>query len=160
MNDRDNSTHQNPVDIETGKHRNARKPAAAIALALIITLALSVLAWTSWRQQRSEQWSGVPGSLTSVFLTNGQIYYGNLLETQAGYIKLGNVYYVQSFVQPDGQRNNKLVNRQANDWHSPPWLAIPVDKVVMVEPVGDDSQVAKLIRIDRERDKKISGQLP
>lgn len=27
----------------------------------------------------------------------------------------------------------------------------PVDKVVMVEPVGADSQVAKLIRIDRER---------
>ncbi len=27
----------------------------------------------------------------------------------------------------------------------------PVAKVVMVEPVGADSQVAKLIRIDRER---------
>lgn len=27
----------------------------------------------------------------------------------------------------------------------------PVDKVVMVEPAGADSQVVKLIRIDRER---------
>ena len=152
MKDRDIDSQ--PLEME--KYRtpaNSGKPAiplAFVSLGLILAVALLVFSWNSGRHDPSDLWGAAPGSLTSVALVNGQIYYGLLQETQPGYIRLSNVYYVQSIVLADGRHENKLVNRQTNDWHAPQAMLIPIDKVVLLETVGSDSQVATLIRTDRE----------
>lgn len=127
-----------------------RQQTAVLAVGLVIALALAVQAWNVWRQTGERDiGSFAAGTLCSVLLVNGQIYYGTLQETRPGYIKLVDVYYVQSNVKPDGQRDNKLVNRQKSDWHSPLWQLIPSDKIILLEGVGSDSAVAKLIQTDK-----------
>jgi len=144
--------HGAALDIETGRHQKTSKPARHLVvtiLGLIVAFSLAVIAWSSWQHARPNLGSIPTGGLTSVFLVNGQVYYGIMQDIEPGFIKLGNVYYVQSSVQSDGQRDNKLVNRQKNEWHSPQWLLIPIDKVVMLEAVGLDSPLAKLIEKDK-----------
>lgn len=145
--------HREALDIEPGRNREISKPnrhVIATLLGLIVAVSLAVMAWSSWLHERPNLGSIPTGGLTSISLVNGQVYYGIVQEIEPSFIKLSNVYYVQSSVQPNGQRDNKLVNRQKNDWHGPQWLLVPIDKVVMLEAVGPDSPVAKLIEKDKE----------
>lgn len=97
---------------------------------------------------------GPLGARYGVFLSSGQVFYGVLLEQNRAYMKLGDVYYVQAYKQADGQTGNRLVSRQKTDWHGPDWQSIPTDKIVMVESVGAQSQLARLIEQDRTLPKR------
>lgn len=122
----------------------------ALLLGLIIALSLAAQAVLAWRNEQQRLLSvGPPGALYSVHLLNGQMYFGNLLEVRPGFIKLGDVYYIQSFTPPNGQPGNRVVSRQKNDWHGPAWQAIPSDKILMIEAVGPQSQLARLIQQDK-----------
>jgi hypothetical protein len=121
---------------------------------LLVVLALSqaIQAWNGWQGRGADHTlsPGPTGSLYSVSLVNGAVYYGRLVEAPPGYVKLADVYYVENYVVDNkGGRDNRLVNRQKNDWHGPEWMAIPVDKVLLMEKVGAQSRVAKLI--DQEK---------
>lgn len=125
-------------------------PVLAVLLGLVVAGALAVQTWLQWRKDAGAVFDAGPlGGLYSVQLLNGQIYYGKLMEVQAGYVRLGEVYYIQSFTQPNGQAGNRVVNRQKNDWHGPLWQSIPVDKIVFMEAVGPQSQLAKLIQQEK-----------
>jgi hypothetical protein len=121
-----------------------------VGAALVIALALLAQAGLAWRQDRAAVLAlGKPGELVTVMLVNSQIYYGTLLESTPAYVKLGDVYYTQSFVQPNGQQANRVVSRKKNDWHGPEWQVIPAEKILFVERVGADSQLARLIAQDQ-----------
>ncbi len=122
-----------------------------VVLGLVSALSLATLAWSSWEDTRSHRVieHGQVGTLCSVLLVNGQVYYGILRNVRPGAIELANIYYVQSFPQANGQTENRLVNRQKNDWHSPELMAIPNDKVMMLEVVGAQSRLAKLIESEK-----------
>lgn len=141
------------MSTDRDMRRGAASPAATwvgLLLAAIVACALAAMAVAQWRHPAEPGLGGVAsGDHCSVLLSNGQIYYGLLKEVRAGHIRLTDVYYVQSVQRADGQRDNKLVNRQRNDWHSPLWQVIPLDKVVMIEAIGPDSAVAKLMLQDR-----------
>jgi len=124
--------------------------AAALLIGLVAALALSAKAGLEWRREASRALAlGAPGGLYSVQLLNGQVYYGTLLEARPGSVKLGDVYYTQTFVQPDGRQANRVVSRKKNDWHGPEWQVIANDKILMVEAVGAQSQLARLIAQDK-----------
>jgi hypothetical protein len=140
------------TDREVGRRPAASSAATGVGLLLaaIAASALAALAIAQWRHPVDSGFGGVAsGEYCSVLLSNGQIYYGLLKEVRTGHVRLTEVYYVQSVQRADGQRDNKLVNRQRNDWHSPLWQAIPLDKIVMIEAIGPDSAVAKLMLQDR-----------
>ena len=82
-------------------------------------------------------------------LANGQVYYGEFVESDANHLRLTNVYYVQSTVDPQTQQaGNRLVSRRKADWHAPLWMTLPLDKVLMVEAVAPDSRLAQLVKED------------
>jgi hypothetical protein len=82
-------------------------------------------------------------------LVNGQIYYGELVDAGPRFVRLQNVYYVQvTTAAPGAAPTNRLVNRRRADWHAPTLTAIPVDKVLMIEAVGNASRLAELIKQD------------
>jgi hypothetical protein len=86
-----------------------------------------------------------------VLLTNGQIYYGELAEQSAGHVRLVNVYYVQTVAAPNAsQPSNQLVNRAKADWHGPQWMAIPTDRIVVIEGIGEKSRLAELIAQEKK----------
>ncbi|MES2741651.1 MAG: hypothetical protein V4754_11960 [Pseudomonadota bacterium] len=126
---------------------SGRAVAGALALGVLIALAVAAQAVLAWRGGTLAP--GPLGARYSVFLSNGQVYYGELLETGAAYLKLGDVYYVQPYTQADGHSGNRLVSRKKSDWHGPDWQAIPTDKIVLIEAVGADSQLARLIEQDK-----------
>lgn len=128
-----------------------------IVVGLVLGAALvgtqAVQAWAEWRRA---QGAGPPaaiaaGTLCSVALLNGQVYYGDCVEAGPGYVGLRDVYYVQVVAaQPGGPPGNQLVSRRKADWHAPPQMFVPVEKVMQIEAVGPSSRLAELIKQDRQ----------
>jgi hypothetical protein len=139
----------NAVDIPAPAA--ARWPVVVGALcAVVAALALVVLAVSSWRAQQGVRLDpAAPGTLCAVQLVNGPIYYGNLVRVGHDFLQLDQVYYVQAYTQPDGQPGNRVVSRARNDWHGPSSQTIPVEKILFVEVVGPQSQLAALIAQDK-----------
>jgi hypothetical protein len=122
----------------------------ALLLGLVAAAALAALAVSHWLNNSARTIAPGPlGGWYSVQLVNGQVYYGVLLETTPAYIKLGDVYYIQSYQQPNGQPGNRVVSRRKNDWHGPVAQTIPSDKILALDAVGPQSQLARLIQQDK-----------
>lgn len=121
-------------------------------LALLLVAAEGTQAWAAWRATHaSGPFGAVPaGTLCSVQLVNGQVYYGEFVGATPSHVRLRHVYYVQTLAAaPGGTPANRLVNRHKTDWHAPDWMDVPADKVLMLEAVGPDSRLAQLIGQDR-----------
>jgi small nuclear ribonucleoprotein (snRNP)-like protein len=124
-----------------------------VALGLLLVAAQMVQGWAAWRREVASSLPGGAqlGSLVSVTLVNGQVYYGNLASFDAHHIGIDDVYYVQTTVDAStNQRNNRLVSRKKADWHAPQRMTVLADKVVIVELVGLESQLVQLIAQDKQ----------
>jgi hypothetical protein len=125
---------------------------AAVIAVLLASLVVvqGVSAWSSWQREASPLVASIPaGALCSVQLLNGQVYYGTLAGADSRQLTLRDVYYVQTAVAPaTNQPSNRLVNRRKVDWHAPTLTTFPADKVLMVESVGPESRLAKLVLED------------
>lgn len=123
-----------------------------LLLAAVAALSLAVLASATWQRESARPaWAADSGAAVSVLLVNGQIYYGEVAELAAGYLRLQNVYYVQALAPAGGGApNNQLLNRAKADWHGPQWMAIPVEKILLVEGIGPKSRLAELIAQDKK----------
>ncbi|MET3132686.1 hypothetical protein AAKU55_002964 [Oxalobacteraceae bacterium GrIS 1.11] len=129
---------------------SATRVRVALLLGLVAALSLAAQAGLEWRRENGRVLDAGPlGAMYSVQLQSGQVYYGILLDARPGFVKLGDVYYVQSYTQPNGQPGNRVVSRQKNDWHGPEWQMIATDKIVFMEAVGPQSQLARLISQDK-----------
>ncbi len=132
--------------------RGSAKWALLGLLALLLVAAQMAQAWTTWQHDahRASQLVTLErGALCSVMLANGQVYYGEFVESDASNLRLTNVYYVQSSIDPQTQQpGNRLVSRRKADWHAPLWMTVPLDKVLMVEAVAPDSRLAQLVKED------------
>jgi hypothetical protein len=124
--------------------------AAALALGAVFAAAQAVQAWSALQREQARPAWGAPGTRVSVLLSNGQVYYGELAEQSAGYLRLVDVYYVQTVASADGQAGNQLVNRGKADWHGPQWMSIPTDRIVLVEGIGETSRLAELIAQEKK----------
>lgn len=122
-----------------------------LVLAALLVLSQAVQAWATWHQAGKAAIDSIePGQLCSVTLTNNQVYYGEFVAANAKYLRLHEIYYVQSAADPaTNQMSNRLVARRKADWHAPQWMVIPLDSVIFVESIGIDSRLAQLIAEDR-----------
>lgn len=117
--------------------------AATLGALAIGTLIAIALLWQASKSSGPTIGTGPTGSLHSVMLVNGQVYYGKLDEVGRGYVELSDIHYVTSVQDQAGNRTNRLINRRLADWHGPTHMAIPLDKIVMIEQVGPESTVAR-----------------
>ena len=140
--------------VVTSERVQSRLLAAILLVGIVFLLLQALQTWNVLRSDSSKfgrLTALTHGAICSVLLVNGQMYYGNLVEAGDGFIRLDDVYYVRAVGAATGSAShNVLVNRRLTDWHGPEWMAIPWDKVMMVEKVGANSQVAKLIAVDRK----------
>ncbi len=81
----------------------------------------------------------------AVLLDNGQVYFGKLEAADSPFPVLRDVYYIQSKVDPQTKAVNNVLVRRGKEWHSPDRMVLNSRHVILIEPVGADSQVAKLI---------------
>lgn len=92
----------------------------------------------------------------AVFLTNGQVYFGNVKEISPKYIDLENIYYLSTQQsQPNNQSSNNSNNQQNNfslvklgcELHGPyDQMVISTSQVSFWENLRDDGQVVKAIK--------------
>ncbi|MGZ5172037.1 MAG: hypothetical protein ACXWCY_31890 [Burkholderiales bacterium] len=95
---------------------------------------------------------GARNTLHAVMLVNGPVYYGFLDRSTKDAIVLRDIFYVQvSTDTGNNNRINRLVRRSETDWHGPEQMSIPIDKIMFVEVVGPNSNVAKLVNDARTR---------
>jgi hypothetical protein len=118
------------------------RTATVVGLVLLALVAAALL-WLAFKPEGAALPAGPAGTLHSVMLSNGQVYYGKLENVGHGSITLGDVHYVVTVQDQQGNRTNRLVNRRTNDWHGPTRMTVPADKIIMLEQVGPDSIVAR-----------------
>lgn len=122
--------------MESAKEQS--RPARWPVRAAILAVAAAALI-TAWSLLGDRAKNPEP-EYYAVLLTNGQVYYGRL-EGYGGVTPvLREVYYVEARAQ-----SNVLLRRR-QEWHGPDRMLLNPAHIVLVEPVGADSQVASLIR--------------
>ncbi len=87
---------------------------------------------------------------SAVFLTNGQVYFGNIVEQKRGTIVLGNIYYLQTnTADPKAEvtEANMSLIKLGNELHGPTdEMKINIDHVLFTETLRDDSKVVQAIQ--------------
>jgi len=87
----------------------------------------------------------------AVLLDNGQVFFGKIEGADTGFPVLTNVYYIQNKVDPQTKAVTNILVRRGKEWHSPDRMVLNSRHVILMEPVGNNSQVAKLIAENEQR---------
>jgi len=84
----------------------------------------------------------------AVLLDNNQLYYGKLVNAGSKFPELTDVYYIQSAVNQETKEVKSVLIRRGNEVHGPDRMFLNSRHIVLIEPVGTNSKVAKLIEED------------
>lgn len=130
------------------KIKKILKAVAAVAL-------LAVLVWLVFvgKDFVSSVFKEKKENYSAVFLSNGQVYFGKMIENNRSEIVLNNVYYIQ-LNDKGGQEASTTLNQPSfnlvklgNELHGPTdELFINRDQVVFYENLRDDSKVVESIK--------------
>ena len=111
--------------------------------ALVLLVAVVVLmAWQQFRPVRAPKFET---EYQAVLLSGGMVYYGRLEGFGTPYPVLQDVFYVQSQADPATKQVTNILVRRGKEWHAPDRMYLNPGHIVLVEPVGPNSQVAKFI---------------
>ena len=132
---------------------SSKKPTQLIVALIIIIV---VLAAGCFWWMNNNQASGVnTGEFQAIFLTNGQVYFGKLTDTNDTYVKLTDIYYlqVQQSVQPgsssssNNNSNSKIsLTKLGNELHAPEdQMFIARDQVLFWENLKSSGKVVQAI---------------
>ena len=129
---------------------------------LLIIVAVCILAWFGFKALNAATAdAAVKGKqYQAVFLTNGQVYFGKVSNTDHSYVKLTDIYYlqVQQQVQPKDQSSSQQpqvsLAKLGGELHGPEdVMYISRSQVLFWENLKDDGKVTKAIK-----DYKASGK--
>ena len=130
---------------------------SVIALVLVIVLA----GWLVWDKIQNRTTAIDASKYQAVFLTNGQFYFGKLQMLNNEYVKLTDVYYMQTdstdsssslsttnSTTSSDSSNYKLI-KLGSEIHGPEdAMMIAKDQILYYENIKSDSKVGQLIKQD------------
>jgi hypothetical protein len=87
----------------------------------------------------------LPDAYHAVLLSSGQAYFGKIESSRDGFITLRDVFYVQSKVNADTKETTSVLVKRGNEIHGPSYMILNLSAVQYIEPVGQNSQIQKLI---------------
>ena len=103
---------------------------------------------------------GAVGSLQTVTLTNGGVYFGRMTSVAHDSVVLSDVYEAITSTNPaTKQQVTRLVSRRQADWHGPLDMTIPDDRILFIETIGPGSSVGKAI-VGAERSPAVAQPKP
>jgi len=113
-------------------------------IGFIIGLVLGALALSL--HDRGPAWNAdLKDAHVAVLLNNGQAYFGKIQAESKGFVKLGEVFYVQARVNPQTKESPNILVKRGKEVHGPSFMLLNTAAIQSIEPVGADSQIAKLI---------------
>ena len=150
------SAAQPAVSHRATKEKKASKSfkAPAIIIAIIV---LAIGGWLFWSSTQNGGTEIDSSKYQAVFLVNGQIYFGKLDLAKGDYMKLSDVYYLQTKTEdgaePDTtpattteQSKVQLIKLGENELHGPEDLmVISKDQVLYYENLKNDGKVVQSI---------------
>ena len=122
---------------------------------LLIIVAVCVLAWFGFKALNAATADAAVKSkqYQAVFLTNGQVYFGKVTNTDGSYVKLTDIYYlqVQQQVQPkdntSSQQPQVSLAKLGGELHGPEdVMYISRSQVLFWENLKTDGKVTKAIQ--------------
>jgi hypothetical protein len=137
-----------------------RRPLKRIILAIVIVLVVAGLGFFGWTALNNKNQATAPAIDTSkyqaVFFTNGQVYFGKLQAFNDQYLKLTNIYYLQTqTASTTGSSNpqtsssdsgNVQLIKLGSEIHGPEdQMVISKDQVLFYENLKPDGKVAQSI---------------
>lgn len=123
---------------------------AILFLAVAILLIAAIASFMFSSKPKSQDSIVKSSELQAVFLTNGQVYFGNISDLNSSYISLKNVYYLQN--NTDQTSKNAPANQNVSlvklgcELHAPQdQMIINTDQVTFWENLKSDGQVAQAV---------------
>ena len=90
----------------------------------------------------------------AVLLDNGQVYYGKLSRVRTNYPEMTDVYYIVRTEDPTTKQVKNVLVKRGKELHAPTVTFFDARHIVMIEPVGTGSDVAKLIQQSESQPQK------
>ena len=131
--------------ISYSEVRSVRK---LILICVAGAVAAGILLVTAYRTDADIKFDS---TYQAVLLDNGSVYFGKLQGAGTDYPVLTDVYYVQSQANQETKEVRNILIRRGSEWHSPDRMVLNARHIVLMEPVGPNSQVAKLIAQDKAK---------
>ncbi len=163
-----NQTHRNAGVSQQAVYQQKPSGHKGILIAVIVALVAIVLVVLGvWLYQSKDSPVATGGGevnkdqYQAVFLTNGQVYFGNLSKPSSDYVNLENIYYLQvqqsteqpsserPAVQPssENQQSQVALTKLGKELHGPEdKMYIARDQVLFWENLKNDGTVAKAIK--------------
>lgn len=121
-----------------------------ILFLLAILLAVGVYYYTQTQNQKQVQKEGYQ----AVFLTNGQVYFGNITEKSDRWINMKDIYYLQlkhslqdQKSKADLSESDVTLAKLGNEIHGPKdSMEVNRDHVLFIENLSKDSKVLSAIQ--------------
>lgn len=142
--------------------KNGTITAAAIILVILATVGVGFVFWQKGSQSPMTAISGSgksnidPTKIQAVFLTNGQIYFGKVVDEQAQFVDIKDVHYLilhrplQSQTDSgDADQSSKPeynILKLGGEIHGPTSMTINRDHILFIENLSDDSKVVAAMR--------------
>ncbi len=148
---RTSTSHHSSIKSE----RSNKRLIIAIVVAVVIVIAV-VGGWFGWQRLQNGATGIDGGKYQAVFFTNGQVYFGKLHTFNNDYMKLTDIYYLQTQTTDTSDSNNpqktandnsdvKLI-KLGNEIHGPEdEMIIAKSQVLFYENLKSDGSVAKSI---------------
>ena len=85
--------------------------------------------------------------LYAVFLTNGQVYFGNITSESSSRLVLKNIYYIQKSADNTDAASDVTLLKLGNELHGPEdMMEINQDHILFVETLRPDGRVGRAIK--------------
>lgn len=81
----------------------------------------------------------------AVLLDNGQVYYGKITGLGTPYPKMTDVYYIVNTENPKTKQVRHVLVKRGKELHAPTETFLDARHIIMIEDVGTNSEVARLI---------------
>jgi hypothetical protein len=87
----------------------------------------------------------------AVLLDSGMVYYGKLSRLGTQYPLMTDVYYIVRTEDPKTKQVHSVLVKRGKELHAPTETYLNARHIVLIENVGENSQVAKLIADSQSR---------
>jgi hypothetical protein len=149
-----------PVERPTASHRTTKeaKPTKRFRLPIILIVAviLGLLAWFAISSMNKNGGTAIDtNKYQAVFFTNGQVYFGKLSPLSDEYMKLTDIYYLQTKSAEGSETNPQQTSSDQSDVqliklgdeiHGPEdQMVLSKDQVLFYENLKTDGKVANSI---------------
>ncbi|MFH1890666.1 MAG: hypothetical protein ABIJ91_03825 [Candidatus Kuenenbacteria bacterium] len=159
-----------PTSIDKPKSRNSKGSGKGLKVVIMVLVVVILVVIAGYLVDKYTSLNLLEGSgqdhanvYSAVFLSNGQVYFGQMVKVENGHTELTDIYYLQAYNPPLQQAPNQQAVGQpqlslvklGNELHGPEdQMEINNDHIVFIENLKSDSKVVEAILKYKEEQTK------